>query len=500
VTAAAVEPVGRRVERRLVALAIGAWAAAAGCTLLAPRVSLAVSAVGSGVAVIAGRRGAMVAMIALGVAAGAGAAAWHVRALRHGLVPRLAAQRADADLIGRLVRDPVTITTSSGSGLTLIDMTVTTVLAGGWRPVNAPILVLSYGPGWAGLLPGQQVEVTGRLGPPRRGDDVAAVLDARAPPTTIGRPPWWQRAAGRVRAALTAACAGLPADERGLLPGLVDGDVAAEPPDLTADMRLTGLTHLQAVSGENVSVILAVTLAVARAIGLRRKARIVLTSLALLGFVVLARPSPSVLRAAVMGTVVLLGAATGRRVAALSALSAAVVILVSINPFLARSVGFVLSVCATAAILTVAPQWSRRLSRRMPSALATAIAVPAAAQLACTPVLVMAFGQLTPYAVPANLLAAPAVVPATVLGVTSAMLAAVRVGFAVPVAWVAAVPTALIALTARAMSDLPGAGLRWSFGPAADAVVVIVAALLALRYRARRRMSGERAILGRWPP
>jgi competence protein ComEC len=412
----------------------------------------------------------------------------------------LAAQRADADLIGHLVRDPVNLTTTSGARLTLINVTVTTVLADGWRSVNSPILVLSYGTGWSGLLPGQRVEVTGRLGPPRRGDDVAAVLNARGPPSTIGRPPWWQRAAGRVRAALVTACHGLPADERGLLPGLVDGDVAAEPPDLTMAMRLTGLTHLQAVSGENVSVILAVTLAVARAVGLRRRARIFLTSLALLGFVVLARPSPSVLRAAVMGTVVLLAAATGRRVAAISALSAAVVVLVCINPFLARSVGFVLSVCATAAILTIAPRWSQRLSQRMPNALATAIAVPAAAQLACTPVLVMAFGQLTPYAVPANLLAAPAVVPATVLGVASAMLAAIRVGFAVPVAWLGAVPTALIALTARALAELPGAGLRWSFGPGADAVVVAVAGAVALRCRARRRLSGERAILGRWPP
>lgn len=490
----------RRVERRFVAPAIGAWASTAAGTLLSPRVSVAITAFASALAIAAGRRSVLISLVAVGVALGAGSAAWHVRALRHGLVPALAIRRADADVIGHLVRDPVDITTASGSRLTLIDVTATSVLADGWRSVNAPILVLSFGPGWDGLLPGQRVEVTGRLGPPRRGDDVAAVLDARAPPTVLGRPPWWQRAAGRVRAALVAACRGLPADERGLLPGLVDGDVAAEPADLTADMRLTGLTHLQAVSGENVSVVLAVTLAVARSVGLRRRARTVLTAAALLGFVVLARPSPSVLRATVMGAIVLLAVATGRKVAAASALAVAVLVLVCVNPFLARSVGFVLSVFATAAILRLAPRWTARLSRRMPDWLATAIAVPAAAQLACTPVLVLAFGQLTPYAIPANLLAAPAVVPATVLGVTSAMLAAAWVGLAVPVAWLAAVPTAVIALTARALAGLPGAALRWPAGPATDVAVTAVTGLLVLLSVRRRRMSGGRAILGRWPP
>jgi competence protein ComEC len=112
--------------------------------------------------------------------------------------------------------------------------------------------VLSFGTDWSGLLPGQRVDVSGKLSLPRRGDDVAAVLDARGTPTLLGRPPWWQRLAGRARVALRRTCNGLPADERGLLPGLVDGDVSAVPAAMQTDMRLTGLTHLEAVSGDNV--------------------------------------------------------------------------------------------------------------------------------------------------------------------------------------------------------------------------------------------------------
>jgi competence protein ComEC len=443
-----------------------------------------------------------VAAVSFGVLLGAGSSALHVRALQHGMVPLLASRHSEVDLVARLVRDPVRSTTAQGAQLTLTDATVTRVwVSGAWRPADSPILVLSYGSGWDGLLPGQHIDVSGRLSPPRHGDDVAAVLDARAAPMRVGRPPWWERAAGRVRLSLRRACGGLPTDARGLLPGLVDGDTSAVPADLQTDMRVTGLTHLEAVSGENVSVLLAVVVALAGAIGLRRRSRVTVCGLALLGFVILARPSPSVLRAAVMGAIVLLGIVTGRRSAALPALSASVLILVTINPFLARSVGFALSVVATAALLTVAPIWAQRLSSRMPLWLATVIAVPAAAQLACTPILVLAFGQLTPYAIPANLLAAVAVPTATVLGVVCAVVASGWVPVAVPVAWLGALPTLLIATVARGMAALPAADLSWPGGAVADtAAVIVAAALVTPVVLAHTGASAPRAILGRWPP
>jgi competence protein ComEC len=486
-------------DHRLLAPAVGTWGAAAVCTFLAPMTALVVAVVAIVGALLSGRRHGVLTALAVGVSLGALTSAWHVRALRRGPVPALAERHASVDVIARLVRDPVTTTTSNGARLTLVDATVTAVLDGGWRSTSAPILALSYASGWGGLLPGQHVELVGRLSSPRGGDDVAAVLDARGPPVPIGRPPWWQRAAGGVRLALRRACAGLPDDERGLLPGLVDGDVAAEPASLTADMRLTGLTHLQAVSGENVSVVLAVMFAVCRSIGLRRRSRIAVSALSLLGFVVLARPSASVLRAAVMGGIMLLGLAAGRRIPALPALAAAVIGLVTVNPFLSRAVGFVLSVVATAAILTIAPAWTERLARRVPRSVAAAIAVPAAAQLACTPVLVLVFGQLTPYAVPANLLAAPAVVPATVVGVATAVMATPLPGPATLLAWVAAVPTSLITMVARGFAAVPGAGLTWTAPGWLDVVLAVIVAVV-ISVRVRRNRDGTRDILGPWQP
>jgi competence protein ComEC len=245
-----------------------------------------------------------------------------------------------------------------------------------------------------------------------------------------------------------------------------------------------------------VSVVLAVVLAIARSVGIRRRGRVALSALALVAFVILARPSPSVLRATVMGGVGLLGLFVGRRINAVQAIGFAVLVLVLVNPFLARSVGFVLSVCATSAIVLVAPGWTDRLATRMPRPLATAIAVPAAAQLACTPVLVMVFGQLTPYAIVANVLAAPAVVPATIAGVGCATTAMVWLPAAEAVAWVAALPTWLIAQVVRLLAAFPAAGLRAPTGRLAGCLYLAAAAWLVSRCVRVRNRSAARDILG----
>src|SRR6185312_13442931 len=100
------------------------------------------------------------------------------------------------------------------------------------------------------------------------------------------------------------------------------------------------------------------------------------------GFVVVARPSPSVLRAAVMACIALGGLARGRPRRALPALAAAVVGLLLWDPALAQDAGFAMSVLATAAILLIAPGWSAALRRRhLPGGLAEAVAVAAAAHL-----------------------------------------------------------------------------------------------------------------------
>jgi competence protein ComEC len=509
----------RRIDARLAVPATAAWIAAAALQAqpVGTGVVATIAGVATAVAVVVlsscqdahariGRprpdelRMAVVAA-ALGCAAGAAAMSMHLAALHRGPVAALARDDASVEMRLKLVRDPMQVTARTGRPLSVVDATATAVRRGdgSWQSDHAPVTVFAVAGHWLGLLPGQHVTVEARLRPPRRGDLVAAVAFAADTPRLVGRPSAVQRWAGRIRSSLRDACAGLSGDQRGLVPGLVLGDVAAMPPDLTVAFRMTGLTHLNAVSGANVAIVLGAVLAMAQRAGVGRRWRALLAAAALPAFVVLVRPSPSVLRAALMGGLVMTAVMLGRRASSVPILSATVLALVVVDPFLARSPGFAMSVAATAAIVLLAPPWTRRLARRMPWPVAVAIAVPAAAQLACTPVLVAAFGQLTPLAVPANMLAAPAVAPATLAGIACALLATISTSAAVPLAHVAGLSAGWLAIVARTFAAIPGAGLRGPTGLTGVLLVGTIAVACWLFARLVRRWV-RRAMLGAWRP
>ncbi|HUR13880.1 MAG TPA: ComEC/Rec2 family competence protein [Mycobacteriales bacterium] len=437
------------------------------------------------------------AVLACGAAAGLATAA-RVHARTTGPLASAAQAGAAVVLEGVLTDDPRAVP-PKGDVLAFrplvaarVRVTGLTVAGRSYR-LRQPLLVLSSETSWLGLLPSQHVRVEGRLQDPGHGSDVAGLLSARGPPTVLSGPSLVQRAAGRLRAGLRDATAGLPEDERGLLPGLVDGDTSRLDPALRDDFRTTGLTHLVAVSGTNVAVVLGAALLVCGWLRVGLRWRPPLAGLVLLGFVVLARPSPSVLRATAMGVIALLALATGARRQALPALCAAVLVLVLLSPELAAQPGFALSALATAGLLLVAPVWRDRLRRWLPKGLAEAVAVPAAAQLACTPVVVALSGQLGLLAVPANLLAVPAVAPATVLGVLAALVAPLCLPAAQALAWAAWLPTRWLVLIAHTGARQPGAGLSVASGWAGALTVLclLIACAAVLRSALLRRAAAS---------
>jgi competence protein ComEC len=345
-------------------------------------------------------------------------------------------------------------------------------------PARAGVLVIGD-ERWSGLRPGEHVRAHGRLVPAEPGDDVTALLMPSGPPMLLAGAGPVQRHAEQLRAGLRDASAGLAADSAGLLPGLVVGDTSRLPPDLEEAMRVTGLTHLTAVSGSNVAIVCGTVLLVAGACGAGRRLRVVLAFAGLLGFVVLARPDPSVLRAAVMGAVGLLGLVHARRGQGMPALCTAVIALTIADPWLGRAFGFALSVLATSGLLLLARPWAVALHRVVPLPVAHAVAVPAAAQAVCAPVVVLLAPQLSLSAVPANLLVAPAVAPATVLGVVATVLAPLWPGAAAVVAWWAGWCTWWIATVARTAAALPASTVPWP-GGGRGALLLAVATLLAV--------------------
>jgi competence protein ComEC len=326
---------------------------------------------------------------------------------------------------------------------------------------------------------GTRLQAAGRLQPART-RDLAAVVSGRGPPVVLGRPNTFLRGAEEVRAAIRQAVAAQPAGPRALVPALVDGDDAGMPEELAEDFRTAGLTHLLAVSGTNLTLVVGSLLLLARWAGVRARGLVVVGVFGVVGFVLLARTEPSVVRAAAMGSVGLLGMGHHGRRRGTRALGAAVLVLLLFDPWLATTVGFALSVLATAGILWLAPGWRDRLCRWLPRWVAEAVSVPLAAQLACTPLVAAISGQVSLVAVVANLLAAPAVGPTTVLGLLGGLAGLVSA----PVGHLVATPAAwgarwIIAVAVRG-SDLPVAAVGWSAGAVGVTVLTALCVLLAL--------------------
>ncbi|WP_262058212.1 ComEC/Rec2 family competence protein [Streptomyces sp. STR69] len=536
-------------DLRLVPPALAAWATAALALDASPAwvTGVAVAAlVVALVLLLARRRGgvggsrafsswprASIAALLLSIAAAAASAGLHGSDLRRGPVPELARKYASVTAEVELGSDPrltrprisgdhaAPVSVLIGAEVRRVEETDGTVVE-----TRAPVLLIidpgssagrvrgvggaagavdgrargsSGGPEhspWLGLLPSTRVRVTARLAPSLTGGDrVAAVLRVRNQPVpeVVGKPSGAQRFAGRLRAGLREATDGLPADARALLPGLVVGDTARITPELDEAFRETDLAHTLAVSGSNLTILLALLIGppglaqlverrgLAPRLGISLRATALLGGVLTLGFVVVCRPDPSVLRAAACGAVALLALATGRRRSLIPALATAVLLLVLYDPWLSRSYGFLLSVLATGALLTLAPRWCETLRRhRVPPRLAEALAAAAAAQALCAPVVAVLSARVSLVAVPCNLLAEVAVAPATVLGFAALATAPVVMPVAKVLAWGASWPAGWIADVARTGAALPGGGVDWPGSWTGALLLAVAVAVLAL--------------------
>ncbi|WP_152195590.1 ComEC/Rec2 family competence protein [Georgenia subflava] len=425
-----------------------------------------------------------------------------VQVRQSGLLGELTERGASAVVTGRVATEPRALEAGAewdSSERYRLELDVEEVAGRGERSDARAGVVLLGPAGWGEVRLGEQVSVRGNLVATEPGDDALALVVTTNAPDVVGVPPWHLRVVNLLRGALREATADLSPQAQGLVPGIAVGDDRALPAPLVEDMRITALTHLTAVSGAHVAILLGCVLGAL--VWLPRRWRSVAGAVALLAFVGLVRPEASVLRSAVMGAVVLAALLLGRPARALPALSAAVVLLLLVDPWLARSYGFALSVLATAGLVLLARPWARWLSRLVPRWLATALAVPAAAQATCAPVVVLLTPALSLYAVPANVLAAVAVPPATVLGVGATVLAPLWPGAAHALAVGASVCTAWIALVARFFAGLPGAQLPWPGGLTGVlclAVATVLAVLLLARAGPRRPGAalGVLALLG----
>ena len=235
---------------------------------------------------------------------------------------------------------------------------------GSWA-AGGRVLLIAPAAEWAALLPGQAATAEGLLAPAARRDLTVAVLRVRGPPAEIAPPPWWQHAAGGLRAGLREAAGVLPPEPARAAAGA--GRRRHQPRSPRRSRPTSGprvsptCSPCPAPTSRSSAVRSSRCCACCGPI---RGSPPLLSAAAVLGFVVLARPSPSVVRAAAMAAVVLLALAMGRGRSAVPALAAAVLVLLLVDPALAVDPGFALSVLATGALVLLAPGWADALRRR----------------------------------------------------------------------------------------------------------------------------------------
>lgn len=334
---------------------------------------------------------------------------------------------------------------------------------------------------------GSRVALEGELGPADAGDSFAAMLFLDGPAEIVEAPGGLLDLTASARDTFVDAARGLPGPGAQLLPGLSVGDTRLVTSELDRQMKAASLTHLTAVSGANCAVVVAAVLVVGRLLRLRRGVRLALASVLLAAFVALVTPEGSVIRASIMAAVVLALEATSRRASGLALLSLAVLVVLVGDPWRSRDYGFALSVLATLGLLTLANPISDRLARFMPRPLALLLAVPASAQLACQPVLVLLAPHLPLYGVVANVLAAPAAPFATLVGLLGCVLLAGAPWLGHALLWLAWLPAQWIGLVAVSVSGWPAALLPWPgglFGALLCLIAVLAGVMLIQRWRA----------------
>ena len=310
-------------------------------------------------------------------------------------------------------------------------------------------------------------------------------VDPAAAPEVVAEAGWLLRSTTTVRTRVRGAAGRwLEPDHAALLSGLVTGDTRGLSTSAEEALTAAGLSHLVAVSGSNVALVLAGVIAVAALCGIGARGRRRCAVAALLWFTVLVRWEPSVLRAAAMAALVLLSQATGRGHDARHTLAVAALLLLLVDPLLAGQLGFALSVLAAAGVLVVGPELARRVPGPRP--LALLLGASAGAQVGVAPVLLGVEGAVPLASLPANLIAVPAAAVASAIGVVAALTAQVWEGAG----------AALAVLAWPALSVVLWAGQRFADGPQLTVaqllspVVLASGAAVILRRRQRPRLAG----------
>lgn len=278
--------------------------------------------------------------------------------------------------------------------------------------------------------------------------------------------------------------------------GVLLGDDNFLPTQTRVAFAATSTAHIMALSGWNIAIIAGLCALIGRRIG-HGRSRLWLagSALAIWAFVLFVGASPTLLRAAIMGSLYLLAEAVGRRGDALNALALAAIVMTALDPNALLDIGFQLSCAATIGLIVAAGPLAQLLQRwRFPALLAAPIGATLAAEWFTLPLSLHHFGRISRVTLPANLLAEPLVAPIMAGGVATALLSLLPGPLATVCGLLTWFPARAMLLVVEELGALPQVNepLAMPGWP----VVAVLYAVLGLASGAPRWWSSLRALRG----
>lgn len=429
---------------------------------------------------------------------------------------------APREVVFRVIEDarPLTKPDHDGSPRIMAEATVLHAEGegkgeGGLGAVGAPVVVLmtldeeavaDHGPTSLPLTAGHRYQAMVRASATDPGERATALLIpfGEESPEHLPADRWTRTADlfNQVRDGTRQSSQVAWGDGPALLPGMILGDRSGQSEELTKAMEDSGLSHLTVVSGTHCALVLGALMVGARMCRLPRGATVLLVLVALVLFVMLVHPTPSVVRAAVMGGIGALAVFAGRGRVSSALLCICVLVLLLYDPWYSVTPAFQLSAAASLGIVLAGARLKALFGQVMPAIVAGPLALTASAQIFAVPVLLPLAQGVNTYSVPANLLAGPLLPLVTVPGTAAALLSLPVPWLATALLWVAGLPAAGIGWVGRSAAALPQSLAPWPEGWAGVVLVVLYLAgavcglwlLLRTEYRGGRAAYGRTAV------
>ncbi len=345
-------------------------------------------------------------------------------------------------------------------------------------------LILVQAPRYVDYSYGDRIKASGQLLTPPEFDDFSyrdylarkgiRVMMPNAEVDVLKRDqgkPWYALLYGVRKRARQTIDHLLPSPQAPLLNGILLGDESDLPDDLREDFNRTGTSHVIAISGANLVVVMRVLMGLfIPMFGKRRAGWITMSGVA--AYTLFVGAEAAVVRAAIMGGMAILAAQLGRRAYGLTTLAFCIWLMTLWNPQVLWDVGFQLSAAATAGLVLFGDSlttglrnllkkgFAENTARQITGVLAEPVVIGLAAQITTTPLILVHFGRLSLIALLANILVVPIQPYVMLFGWFATLIGMLWTPLGEPFAWVAWLPLSFTIQVVRRLGSLDWASLH----------------------------------------